>query len=41
MYDLPSMDHVSKVVIDESVVKGEAEPLLIYENQETNRAAPD
>lgn len=41
MYDLPSMDHVSKVVIDESVVKGEAEPLLIYENQETNRVAPD
>ncbi|MGR6035275.1 MAG: ATP-dependent Clp protease ATP-binding subunit ClpX [Candidatus Nitrosoglobus sp.] len=41
MYDLPSMDHVSKVVIDESVVNGEAEPLLIYENQETNRAAPD
>jgi ATP-dependent Clp protease ATP-binding subunit ClpX len=41
MYDLPSMDHVSKVVIDESVVKGEAEPLLIYENQETNRAVSD
>jgi ATP-dependent Clp protease ATP-binding subunit ClpX len=41
MYDLPSMDHVTKVVIDESVVNGEAEPLLIYENQETNRAAPD
>lgn len=41
MYDLPSIDQVSKVVIDESVVKGEAEPLLIYENQETNRAAPD
>src|SRR5699024_3402050 len=41
MYDLPSMDQVSKVVIDESVVKGEAEPLLIYENQKTNRAVPD
>ncbi|ADE16159.1 ATP-dependent Clp protease, ATP-binding subunit ClpX [Nitrosococcus halophilus Nc 4] len=39
MYDLPSMDHVSKVVIDESVVKGEAEPLLIYENQETKAAS--
>ncbi|BAW80425.1 ATP-dependent Clp protease ATP-binding subunit ClpX [Candidatus Nitrosoglobus terrae] len=41
MYDLPSMDHVSKVIIDESVVNGEAEPLLIYENQETNRAISD
>ncbi|ADJ28379.1 ATP-dependent Clp protease ATP-binding subunit ClpX [Nitrosococcus watsonii] len=39
MYDLPSMDHVSKVVIDESVVKREAEPLLIYEHQETKAAS--
>lgn len=39
MYDLPSMDHVSKVVIDESVVRGEAEPLLIYEHQETKAAS--
>lgn len=32
MYDLPSMEDVSKVVIDESVVIGESEPLLIFEN---------
>lgn len=33
MYDLPSLEGVSKVCIDGAVVKGEAEPLLIYDNQ--------
>ena len=32
MYDLPSMDGVSKVVIDETVIDGESAPILIYEN---------
>ncbi len=32
MYDLPSLEDVSKVVIDESVVNGDSEPLLIFEN---------
>ena len=31
MYDLPSMNDVQKVVIEESTVAGESEPLLIYE----------
>ena len=31
MYDLPSMDDVSKVVIDESVINGENEPYIIFE----------
>ena len=35
MYDLPSEDNVSKVVVDESVVLGESQPYLIYENKET------
>ncbi|MGE8110433.1 AAA family ATPase, partial [Erwinia amylovora] len=30
MYDLPSVDDVEKVVIDESVISGESQPLLIY-----------
>lgn len=30
MYDLPSMEHVEKVVIDEMVVVGQSEPLVIY-----------
>ena len=32
MYDLPSMDNVSKVVIDETVIRGESKPILIYDN---------
>lgn len=34
MYDLPSMENVSKVVIDEGVIKGESQPLLIYGQDE-------
>lgn len=40
MYQLPSMEGVAKVVIDAGVIEGESEPLLIYENQEQSRAAP-
>lgn len=38
MYDLPSMTNVAKVVIDESVVKGESAPFLIYENNDSQAA---
>lgn len=42
MYDLPSMDNVSKVVIDSAVIRGEAEPYLMYENSEpAKRTASD
>ena len=34
MYDLPSMENVCKVVIDESVIKGESKPILMYKNEE-------
>ena len=34
MYDLPSMDNVSKVVVDEGVVTGETKPYIIYESEE-------
>lgn len=34
MYELPSLEDVSKVVIDESVVEGKSEPLLIFESSE-------
>jgi ATP-dependent Clp protease ATP-binding subunit ClpX len=34
MYELPSLDGVSKVVIDESVVEGSNEPFLVYEGGE-------
>ena len=42
MYNIPSMDNVKKVVIDESVIKGESEPLLVYESVEHHqKVAPD
>ncbi|WP_027859073.1 ATP-dependent protease ATP-binding subunit ClpX [Marinobacterium jannaschii] len=41
MYDLPSMEGVSKLVIDEGVIKGENEPLMIYENAEQPKVAPE
>jgi len=40
MYELPSSDNISKVVIDESVINGLSEPLLVYES-ELKRAAAD
>ena len=41
MYQIPSLENVSKVVIDESVIKGESEPMLVYHNTEKKKAAPD
>ncbi|MDH1684498.1 ATP-dependent Clp protease ATP-binding subunit ClpX [Pseudomonas chengduensis] len=42
MYEIPSQQGVSKVVIDESVIEGSSKPLLIYENSEPPaKAAPD
>jgi ATP-dependent Clp protease ATP-binding subunit ClpX len=35
MYNIPSQDGVTKVVIDEAVIKGESEPLLMYETGES------
>jgi ATP-dependent Clp protease ATP-binding subunit ClpX len=37
MYDLPSMENVSKVVVDESVVNGENKPYILYESDESRR----
>lgn len=39
MYDLPTVGGVVKAVIDESVVKGESAPILIYENNDTQAAS--
>jgi len=41
MYKIPSEEHVAKVVIDDGVIKGEAEPLIIYETNEVPKAASD
>jgi ATP-dependent Clp protease ATP-binding subunit ClpX len=37
MYDLPSMEHVSKVAVDEAVVKSQAKPRIVYENADAPR----
>lgn len=41
MYDVPSLVGVSKVVVDEQVVRGEVKPLLVYENTEVTQKAAD
>ncbi len=40
MYELPSMENAAKVVIDETVIKGESKPIIIYETQQ-DKAASD
>ncbi|MEH6517919.1 MAG: ATP-dependent Clp protease ATP-binding subunit ClpX [Halioglobus sp.] len=39
MYNIPSCDNVAKVVIDESVIRGDSEPLLVYQTAEPARVA--
>ena len=41
MYNIPSQADVAKIVIDESVIKGESEPLVVYESQDMAKAAAD
>jgi ATP-dependent Clp protease ATP-binding subunit ClpX len=41
MYELPSTPNITKVVIDESVITGEAKPYLIYENSDKQRVLAD
>jgi ATP-dependent Clp protease ATP-binding subunit ClpX len=39
MYELPSAENVSKVIIDENVIKGDETPFLVYEAEEKQRVA--
>ena len=41
MYDLPSMENVTKVVVDEVVVTGETKPYVIYESSREPAAVGD
>jgi len=41
MYDLPSMDSVTKVVVDEAAISGESKPYLIFEGSESSAAAAE
>ncbi len=39
MYDLPSLENATKVVIDESVINGESEPYVMYEGGSQKKLA--
>ena len=39
MYELPSLENVSKIVVDESVIDGESEPFVVYENSPASAAS--
>lgn len=39
MYDLPSMDNVAKVVVDETAITGDVQPYIIYQQSEPPRRA--
>ena len=39
MYNIPSSENVSKVVIDEAVIRGESEPLMVYESADQPKTA--
>jgi ATP-dependent Clp protease ATP-binding subunit ClpX len=41
MYELPSMDNVAKVIIDETVIEGKSKPLILYNSVEKKRVASD
>jgi ATP-dependent Clp protease ATP-binding subunit ClpX len=42
MYKIPSLEKVSKVIIDAAVINGESEPLLMYENiEQSSKSAAD
>jgi ATP-dependent Clp protease ATP-binding subunit ClpX len=41
MYSIPSSESVSKVVIDAAVIRGESDPLTVYESAEPKKAVSD
>jgi ATP-dependent Clp protease ATP-binding subunit ClpX len=41
MYDLPSMDNVRRVVVDEAVVTGDSAPYMLFDGGEPQRAASE
>jgi len=41
MYELPSMEGLSKVIIDEDVIDNRSKPLLIFEGGEASKAVSD
>ena len=38
MYELPSLTHVSKIIIDDATIHGETKPIIIYESLDQKTA---
>ncbi len=38
MYEIPSAENISKVVVDEGVILGESDPILVYQETEQKKA---
>ncbi len=41
MYKIPSEEEVTRVVIDENVIEGKSDPMLIYENHDQQKVLPE
>jgi len=41
MYELPSLEGVSKVVIDETVVEGSNQPYLVYDGGDQQKLSQE
>lgn len=41
MYELPSLENVSKVVIDGAVIEGSSEPIMIYDNVQPKKVSQE
>jgi len=41
MYDLPALENVSKVVVDDKVIRGESRPYIVFDQVERPRAASE
>jgi ATP-dependent Clp protease ATP-binding subunit ClpX len=39
MYEVPSAKNVEKIVIDESMINGDSEPLIVYSSSDENKSA--
>ena len=39
MYELPSMENVSKIVVDDTTIRGESKPLVIYDSKPEQAAS--
>src|SRR5579862_4110474 len=41
MYELPSLSHVSKVIIDDAAIHGETKPMIIYQGHDQQQSAAE